>query len=200
MIWITALVLAMLPLALAVRLMWNATARPSARADAVFRWGRLRIDVMCGFLLVTVDQRPLPNAAQEEARRLQDASGQVDPSRAEALRALRQVEQLLGQASLESFAARLWSTSLLGQGTLAGRIDVPPWYRGVYVQRWLAVAVLAGCTLLLVLPASAAALATLRRRARTRRGHCAACGYNLCGSPGPLCPECGTPLPPTTTH
>ena len=26
------------------------------------------------------------------------------------------------------------------------------------------------------------------------RGHCTTCGYNLRGSPGGICPECGTPF------
>jgi len=40
----------------------------------------------------------------------------------------------------------------------------------------------------------AVALYVWYRRLPVRRGHCASCGYDLRGSPGPRCPECGLPF------
>lgn len=37
------------------------------------------------------------------------------------------------------------------------------------------------------------AVAGFRVRRRSRRGRCTACGYDLRGSPGGVCPECGQP-------
>jgi hypothetical protein len=34
------------------------------------------------------------------------------------------------------------------------------------------------------------------RRRRVREGRCLRCGYDLRGSPGPRCPECGTQFDP----
>jgi hypothetical protein len=42
---------------------------------------------------------------------------------------------------------------------------------------------------------SDSALATYRRRQRTRRGLCPSCGYDLTGNTSGVCPECGTAIP-----
>lgn len=43
---------------------------------------------------------------------------------------------------------------------------------------------------LLILPA----VRMLRTRARSERGHCVKCGYNLTGNTSGACPECGEPF------
>ncbi len=58
-------------------------------------------------------------------------------------------------------------------------------YWAISIPLWMPTASFGGLTWYLWLPYR-------RRRLREQRGLCAACGYNLRGSPGPRCPECGT--------